>query len=985
MRRTLTILLVVLVVLGLAVAAAWMVRVPIAERLLAERLTHYGYPEAQFSIAGLGWSEGVLTRVVLDPEAGPQAERVTISYDPLRLIGGDVRHVAVTVAGLRAQVDLDAPTGEVPTVGAAPAERSPERVIAMLTGLPNVRIADARVRVLGLRGPWLLRIEGDLRQAERRGATPNARIDGSVHNERLRVDGRFRGRLDDGAANLYLTLTEDDGFAVDVSTSLAPPWDEARTNLEYAVEMPPGADLPWALLPGPRPAAGALHVTGSARGRLESLSRPAGLRAVLARLAAGGWSADYRLEAEDFGFTARFSGLELEAAGTLFPQRDGIVVSSDGNGNAAIAEIDEALWSRLSPPRALVPYIAGPLDVTWDAGEVMRLRVPPAADATEAVVELAPALEVRWPDRDGRATLAANARAELVTPMTVERLALPDLVLELYDIASRRARIAYARLSGAVDGLPAAPDGDLLLALDAPALDLGAVGLGGVSARVPLALSHTGGATRLGVKPGGSVRAEDWSVGAGIEPHVGFAASLSGGHLDLGDGRSWAVGLEPERIAFTLARGGGNGVAVEIGPGRVRASGHLAGGRALERLELSEMMLALPRRDLRAAGLSATVRPAAGEGFAEFAAERVAHVAARSLLAPFELRGRVDRTAEGFVLDAHGGAVAGGVPVTLAARSDDRGRTGRLRLEVPAFRFEPGALQPGDVVPALGALEDTRGGASGQATLIWSDAGIDGDARLALDGLSFRAGPISVEGFGGAVALSDLVPLEAEPRQELTATRIDAVVPLTDVSVRFGVAWRPARGTVVDVLEARADVLGGSAHVRDWSFDPGGQLHAFGVDVEGVDLSRLLGQIEVAALSGTGRVSGRVPLTVIDGQVAVRDARLRADTGQLRLRSARAAEIMSQRGPSQTRVAEALRDFAYDALEVGVAREPRGETHIGIHMRGRSPEVDDEGPLDFDIGLNGDVMALLRALADGGSLGEDLVERSLDLRAVETH
>lgn len=978
MRRFLSIILVVVVVLVLAVAAVWLARVPIAERLLAERLTHHGYPQAQFTIAALGWSEGVISRIALDPDAGPTAERVTVHYDPLRLVGGNVRHVTVTVAGLRARVDLEARAGDGGAAVAAPVERGPERLVAMLAGLPNLHVDDARIEARGLRGPWRLRLQGDLEQPGRGDAAPTAVLDGSVRNERLRVKGRFRGRLDGGAANLYLTLTEDDGFAVDLSTSMAPPWDEARAHVEYAVTMPSDADLPWALLPGPRPAAGTIRLNGSARGRLESLARPSGLRAVFARLAAGGWSADYHLVTEDLGFTARFAGLDLEAAGSLSPQRDGVTVSSDGSGGATVAEVHEPLWSRLSPPRALVPYVAGPMRVTWEAGEVAHLRVPPPADDIGPVVELAPRLELRWPERDGRATLAAHARAELAAPMTVARLALADIVAELRDVALPRANIRRARLSGSVDGLPAAPAGDLVLALEAPRVDLDGATLRGVRARLPLALARSGDTTRVDLQPDGSVRAEGWSAGAGIEARGGLAAALTGGQLELGGTRAWVLDIEPEPLALALARGGADGIALELDGGRVRAAGRLAGGRTLERVEVADLSLALPRRDLRASGVSATLRPGTGGAFAEFSAERVAYAP----FAPVAVRGRVERTGGGLALDARGTA-AGGVPVTFAGRADAVARTGRVRVDVPAFRFEPGALQPGDLVPALGALEDARGGVEGQATLIWSDAAIDGDATLALDALSFRAGIAEVEGLGGEVVLSDLVPPRAERRQEIRIARIGAGVPLTDASVRFGIGWRPAQGTVVDVVEARADVLGGTARVRDWSFDPAGQLHTVGVDVEDVDLGQLLGRIEVAALSGTGRVSGRVPVTVVDGELAVRDARLRADSGRVQLRSERAGEILSERGPRDGRIARALRDFDYDALEVSVARAPQGETRVGIHMRGRSPEVSGSDPLDFDIALAGDFMPLLRRLADGGGLSDDLVEESLDLRSVE--
>ena len=979
MRRAVSVLLILLCLVLVAASALYLLRIPIAERLLADRLADAGYPRAGFHLTELGWSHARVEDLVLDPDHGPRARDVAATYSPFRLLAGETRHATVTVDGLEAHLRLGAGGGATAEGGATPSGAGPvARALAVLPALPNLRVQAARIRVDAPYGPWFVDLDASLHQPE--AGPPIGELDGRVRNERLRVDGKIGGHLEGHALDASLVARENDGFSLKISGRAEDLARQPRVSLELASDLPAQSDLPWALLPGPQPRAGSIRVNGKAAGRLDALVPPTSLADALQRLAAGDWAGTYRVEARGVDVYKRFSALDLDAAGTFSVEPNAVVVSSGGTGTLALGSVDEALWGRLSPPAPIAPYLAGPVRATWASGEVARLQPAPRVPAVS--LQLSPRLDIRWPNRSAQVSLAGTARALLGGEAGVADWSVHDLDLAVRDLPLPVGRVARAELTGEVETTEGSPSGDLSLALDVPALHLGRVRVEDFQARIPAAVSDPGGGMRLALKPGGALSAGAASIGGTLQSRTGVSASIDRGRLDFTPGRPYSVGLTLRSGDFGL-RGGSPDLHVRVLGGRITTRGDLAAA-APDRIEIRDASFAVPERQVRIEGLAATVHPAAGTDFADFSMARAYQDTQPSYLAPVTMHGHVARSARGLEITGKGSVADGRAPFGLSGHASGDGAQGTLQVTVPTLNFRGGGLQPGDLVPALGMIRDATGSTQADAALRWGARGVDGTARLDVDALSFRTPRFRVSDLGGRLQLSHLVPVRSEPGQEFRAGTIDAGVPVTDARVRFAVVADPGGGTALRIAEARGSVFGGLLRVRDWSFDPGSQVHNFAVRVDDVDLRQMLDKLSIQGLRGRGRLSGGLPVTIANGRIGIRSGELRGTDGHVEFQSRAADQSLGGSSGSVDTMLRALRNFNYDSMEVDVDRALEGDTALGIHMRGRNPEVMDGQLFNFNIAVTGDVDPLIDALAAGRKLTDELIQRSLKLRRSRT-
>lgn len=939
MRRTLIAVGLVAALLALGAFAAWLARLPLATAWLDAALERHGYPEARFEITRLGWNLAVVEGVAVEPPDGPEVTRVEARYAPLSLLLGNRRHVRVTLVGL--QLELDPWAAGEGTATAAPGgpPPSPAEIAAALGGLPHLRLEGATLRLRSPYGTW--RVEADGRVGPGEGA-PEGDLTATATNRRLRVDARLDARLRGGRLDAELSAREDDGAMIRVGARADAPWREPRVELDVEGELPAGADLPWALLPGPAPAAGNLVLSGSAAGRLDAGSWPSGVAAVVERFAAGDWGGDWRVRGRGLALSHRLGGVDVDARGRIDSREGALAVVLDEDEGASVASVHESLRALLPVPAGADRYVTGPLRVSWPGGELLRL-IPPQGDAGGVRVSGSPVLAIAWPGQPGRLSLQAGLDARLGGDGPLRDVILSDLALEARDLAAGDSRVDRLQLTGDVHDLARQPRGYVRLVLDAPRLAAGDLVLDGVEAEVSMDLESGESGVQFAVAEEGAVRAAGWRAGERLQAaDGGVVASLEGGRLRLRGGAAWELDLAVEPfLAHLDAAGGVQRIEIEPGPVRVASD---AGG------------LRLVARDTR-----------------------VAHAAEPAWFAPARISGRVERTPAGYTVSGEGELGEPGVAFTLSGAGAPAAGAASLRVSVPPVRFRPGGPQPATLAPALRMIRAAEGRAGGSVRIQVRPEGIDGTARLTLEDVSFRMQRVRVEGLDGTLALDGLRPLRAATDQALRAASVEAGVPVTDAHVRFGLVHPPGGGTAVAIADAGGNLFGGRLGVRDWTFDPGAQVHSLTVRVDGIELARLLEHLGIDGLEGRGALSGQLPVTVADGVVAVRDGRIRGRGGRIALRSQRAASVLTDGTRATALMLEALRDFDYETLAVGIERTLRGATDIRIELVGSNPAVQDGERFDFDIRLVGDAGPLLDALAQGRPLTNDLIERSLDL------
>lgn len=313
-----------------------------------------------------------------------------------------------------------------------------------------------------------------------------------------------------------------------------------------------------------------------------------------------------------------------------------------------------------------------------------------------------------------------------------------------------------------------------------------------------------------------------------------------------------------------------------------------------------------------------------------------------------------------------GAATIAGARLAIGGRHDPSTGAGGVDLALGETAFGA-ARQPGDLLPALADIRASEGTASGAGALRWTASGFEGEAVLNLSQLSFAAPGAEVSALGGELRFSSLLPPATPPGQELRAAQIAAGVALDDVRLRFQLDG-PSGALVVERL--RASFAGGRLTVADARLQAG-ERNAFALQVHDADLAQLLALIGLEGLSGDGRISGVLPLVLDADDVAIEGGELAAaGPGALRFRSAEVRQALAAGGEYVALALDALEDFRYERLSLGVDKELGGAARIRLSTLGANPAVLDGQPFAINVNLTGDADRLVEAALAASRLSD---------------
>lgn len=253
---------------------------------------------------------------------------------------------------------------------------------------------------------------------------------------------------------------------------------------------------------------------------------------------------------------------------------------------------------------------------------------------------------------------------------------------------------------------------------------------------------------------------------------------------------------------------------------------------------------------------------------------------------------------------------------TLALTHDGRAQAGGLTIEAPSIVFSVGGLQPDDLSPvAAGFVGSPASGSVAFTGRVDWRAGTEGTSggRLTIPGLDFNSPAGPVTGLRGTIDFASLAPLTAEPGQTLTAERLESIAPLTNVNISFGLDK-----SAVTVQGGQLAVAGGVVRVEPFAV-PLDRAQPFSgiVVLDNVQLG------EVISGSGFGDnvdldavVSGRLPFTY-DPQSGVRitGGTLQAiQPGRLSIQR-EALSGLEAGGGGEAVPPNTVQDLAYQAME----------------------------------------------------------------------
>lgn len=902
MKRLLSGLVNLLVVLGVVLAALAIWRAPAVETGLRLWLASQGI-EASFDVSEVEPRRAVIENARLAP-GGPAARRLVLTYSPADLLAGHVR--SLRIEGLRADI---AP-------GAGQGGGLPDWLTSDDAPVDRVEIADARI-ALSAPLPGELALDGSLVLA------------GPARTADLRL--RWTG--EGSTAELSLTsggLAPGGQIALEGQARLAPAEmpatggqlkaGTATLTLQGALSLP---ETPRDLLPA------ALALEGHLA--LSDIATVAG-----DRLAA---DLPWRLIRE--GERLRLT-LPSQATGSLSGP---ILARLEPLG---LPPSETATLTVAPSDAPLLTWQPGPEGGTIDLRSQLALALGDthAEAAATATIALGPGWRPAGP-------LHATASGSAETPAFTAGTTRLHATAARFDLSATRDATGALTVSG-----PLTLTADTL---DAPPVTATGARLDG---RIDLA---TGGAGwHLSIAPGATLAADalawperlrtDAPVQAQIiEAEAGpDALSLT---LDTRDIAGAALDGDTPLWTFTDA----HGRLILDRPGDAPAT-----------LRLADIALTLPDQQLALDAVSLSLP--LSDGPAE-AALTVTDTATPARIVPLTLAAQGSRTGDDLALSGTLATRSGKASLPLELRADLATAQGDLVAGPGTLLFGPG-LRPADLGPALAPLAPVKGALEVRIAAKRGPEGITTPATLTFNGLSAAWEDLEVSGLTGTVSLANVFPLVTDGAQTLEAATLVAAVPLEAPSLRF----RLAPGPVMTIERASGRVAGGTVSTRDVTAGPGKDLR-LAVDVAGVEIGRLLQEWKIQGITGTGRLSGRIPVRVSAAGITVSDGHLAAEgPGAIRVDWGGARDRLVASGRQVELAVKALEDFRYQSLDIGIDQPAGGALTLAIGLDGANPALLDGYPFRFNVNLSGQLAPILEAVRAGRRVGGDLIRSGLGAR-----
>ncbi|MET1077430.1 MAG: YdbH domain-containing protein [Pseudomonas sp.] len=278
--------------------------------------------------------------------------------------------------------------------------------------------------------------------------------------------------------------------------------------------------------------------------------------------------------------------------------------------------------------------------------------------------------------------------------------------------------------------------------------------------------------------------------------------------------------------------------------------------------------------------------------------------------------------------------------------------------------------------------------------LLQLDAGrLRGNAQLHVPGPGgVPQAELSVElqGVAGLYDSTALQGLSGQLQVALSAGRLQVKVPtLTLQQADPGFALGPLQlqgeyAAAQDALgkgqlklqQAHLQVLGGILSLPPTVADLAQQDLQLPLQVQGLELQRLLEAYPTEGLAGHGTLDGQLPLVVGPAGVTVRQGHLlaRAPGGVLQFNSPR-IRALGQANPGMKLVADALADFHYQRLSSDVDYDQQGKLRLALRVEGSNPALENGRPINLSINLEEDIPMLLASLQLTGKVSERIRQR----------
>jgi hypothetical protein len=173
----------------------------------------------------------------------------------------------------------------------------------------------------------------------------------------------------------------------------------------------------------------------------------------------------------------------------------------------------------------------------------------------------------------------------------------------------------------------------------------------------------------------------------------------------------------------------------------------------------------------------------------------------------------------------------------------------------------------------------------------------------------------------------------------------------------------------LNINEAAATLLGGRVQTRGIRYD-GRHDSQFAIDIAHLDLARVVALEQQQGIDASGLLDGSLPVTLTPRGLSIADGQLHARPpgGAIRYQGTDSVRNMAAANPNLKLVLNALGNYQYDKLNVGVDYAEAGDLVLQLALAGRNPDWNAGQPIHLNVSITENIPTLLRSL----SLSEEI-------------
>ncbi|HEX5007210.1 MAG TPA: YdbH domain-containing protein, partial [Hyphomonadaceae bacterium] len=283
--------------------------------------------------------------------------------------------------------------------------------------------------------------------------------------------------------------------------------------------------------------------------------------------------------------------------------------------------------------------------------------------------------------------------------------------------------------------------------------------------------------------------------------------------------------------------------------------------------------------------------------------------------------------------------------------------SGSLTFAPTPLIFRPRVFEPVDLSPLLRGPAGVTGRADISGRVSWSEKGLTSSAVVDLKQLGFTIATLGVfEGVSGHVEISDLAGMASAPNQTITIDKVTLGLPIEKGTIKFQLIGYEA----VRVQSAEWPFVGGFIRVKPVDLTFGEDEKHVTAQAVNWDLNSIVELFKIPDVKLNGIVSGDIPVAFSTGSARIDKAELVASqVGGVIQYTGSTGDAAAQADSNAKMLFDALKDFRYKVLKVGLNGDIAGKLTLTMNLLGSNPSVMMGQSFALNISVESPLMNLL--------------------------